>query len=156
MIKLLVTVVLVAVLGVACSSSSTSSTPTQSPFTGTSTITSSPTAIGTGTSSQTPGVATASPTISGSPIAMATSGTLRLAILAPANEILVDTNTITVKGQATAGADVFINGDFVNADASGAFNAMVTLDEGPNEIDVMASDDNENEVVLTLVIFYVK
>jgi len=148
MLKVLLAIALLMTLA-ACSDSSPSDTPQA-----TSTMPSA-TASGTATFTQTPGTS-ASPTVSGTPVATAVSGALTLSILGPVDEIVVDTSTVTVRGQATAGAEVSVNGNVVNVDTNGSFTTIVTLEEGPNEIEIMATDEAENEASITITVFYLR
>lgn len=49
---------------------------------------------------------------------------------------------------------VSVNGDLVEVDATGKFQTAVTLDEGPNIIEVVASDENGNELGVILSVIY--
>jgi hypothetical protein len=44
----------------------------------------------------------------------------------------------------------------VDVDAEGKFSTMVTLEEGPNPIEVLASDFEGNEGSVTLTVIYVR
>lgn len=63
-----------------------------------------------------------------------------LYVLEPALESVVRSPDLTVKGTTTADAVVSVNGKVVPVDAVGAFSAAVTLQVGPNVIEVVASD----------------
>jgi hypothetical protein len=49
---------------------------------------------------------------------------------------------------------VSVNGDLVEVDAGGRFQTTVTLDEGPNIIEVVASDENGKELGVILHVIY--
>jgi hypothetical protein len=77
-------------------------------------------------------------------------GTLPLTVTSPIDSATVSTSTVTVQGQTTPGATVTVNGISDVADANGNFSIDVNLDNGPNAIDVIATDDsgNQGEVLL--------
>ena len=93
----------------------------------------------------------------GMPPAPLTAGTqLKLTVTEPEDNIIVDTDRIEVKGTTGPGAVVSANSEFTTADSQGNFAIVVTLDEGPNIIEVVASDASGNEANLTLTVSYVK
>jgi len=97
----------------------------------------------------------------GMPPAPLTAGTqlkltVKLTVTQPADNIIVDTDRIEVKGTTGPGAVVSANSEFTTADSQGNFAIVVTLDEGPNIIEVVASDASGNEANLTLTVSYVK
>ncbi len=72
----------------------------------------------------------------------------------PADASVVNTNPVTVTGQSIPGAIVSINGDLADIDAKGNFNLIIQLDEGPNILEIVASDDNGNQVDTVLRVIY--
>jgi Glucodextranase, domain B len=80
----------------------------------------------------------------------ASQGTLPLAVTSPIDSATLSTSTVTVQGRTTPGATVTVNGNSDVADANGNFSIGVSLDNGPNAIDVIATDDSGNlgEVLL--------
>jgi uncharacterized protein YfaP (DUF2135 family) len=76
-----------------------------------------------------------------------------LEVTEPQDEITVNTSTIQVKGVTTADATVSVNGFLVDVGADGKFSTTVSLEQGPNSIEVVASDSqgNENSQVLTVI-----
>jgi hypothetical protein len=64
----------------------------------------------------------------------------------------VDSGTVTVTGQTVPGATVSINDQAGIADASGNFSIPISLDAGPNAIDVVATDDNGNQGEVLLMV----
>jgi len=82
------------------------------------------------------------------------SGTLTLQVLSPQDEAVVNTPQVDVIGSAPAGAVISINDDILIVGADGQFKTTVALDEGPNLIEVVASDDNGNETSFILTITY--
>ena len=90
-------------------------------------------------------------------------GNLFTKVTQPENESFVDTSELTVRGKTTADAVVTVtvtNTDPVNVvgaevDADGGFSATVTLEEGPNLIEVYASDYEGREASEFLNVNYV-
>ncbi len=78
-----------------------------------------------------------------------------LTVTQPADESIINVDKVAVIGITTAGAVVSINGELAEVDAEGNFTMMVVLEEGPNIIEVIASDLEGNEESHTLVIVYV-
>jgi hypothetical protein len=78
-----------------------------------------------------------------------------LTVTQPTDESIISTDKVAVIGITTAGAVVSINGELAEVDAEGNFTMMVVLEEGPNIIEVIASDLEGNEESHILVIVYV-
>ena len=83
-----------------------------------------------------------------------TSGTLWLQVLSPQDEAVVNTPQVDVIGSAPAGAVISANDEILIVGDDGQFKTTVSLDEGPNLIEIIASDDNGNEISLILTIIY--
>ena len=79
-----------------------------------------------------------------------------LTITEPLDETTVYTADLVVEGQTEPDAVVSVNEAVVDVDAEGKFSTMVTLEEGPNPIEVLASDFEGNEGSVTLTVIYVK
>ena len=83
---------------------------------------------------------------------------LFLEIIEPENESTVSTASIIVSGSTIPGAVVSISVDteieIADVDEQGNFSATVTLEEGPNYIEVLASDQEGNEEYSILVVIY--
>ncbi len=80
--------------------------------------------------------------------------TLTLQLTLPPNKSIVTTTPITISGRTEPGAEVTINDlPDITADPNGNFSAAVNLDEGDNDIDVLAvnsqGDFAEKEVTVT-------
>jgi len=73
------------------------------------------------------------------------SGTLLLQVLSPQMDII---------GSAAAGAVVSINDEILLVGNDQQFNTTIALDEGPNLIEILASDDQGNETSLLLIVTY--
>ncbi len=82
--------------------------------------------------------------------------TLPLTVTQPLNETTVYTADLVVKGQTESDAVVSVDGVTVEVDAEGKFSTTVTLEEGPNPIEVYASDFEGNEGSVFLTVIYVK
>jgi hypothetical protein len=80
---------------------------------------------------------------------------LLLEVTEPQDAIVVKTNKIRVSGTTSPDADVSINDQFVVVDASGRFTVMVSLEQGPNALEVAARDENGNEAFRILTIIYI-
>jgi len=97
---------------------------------------------------------TPSPTLTPTP----TSTALFLEIVEPENESTVSTESIIVSGSTIPDAVVSILVDteieIADVDEQGDFSATVTLAEGPNYIEVLASDQEGNEEYSILVVIY--
>jgi len=86
---------------------------------------------------------------------------LSLEITQPEDGDQVNTSSVLVSGKTNAGAVVSISVDgndkieIANVDQNGNFSATVTLEEGPNFIEVLASDQQGNEESSSVAIIYV-
>lgn len=80
---------------------------------------------------------------------------LFLEVTEPLDESVVTASPVGVSGTTIPDAVVSVNGEIVEVDEHGKFTTMVTLEEGPNIIEVVASDLEGNEVSKSLVIFYI-
>ena len=82
------------------------------------------------------------------------SGNLTLQVLSPQDGQTVNAKEIQVQGVTSAGAVVSVNDAILIAGADGKFETTVTLQEGPNLIEIIASDDTGNEVSDDLAVTY--
>jgi len=84
---------------------------------------------------------------------------LFLEVTGPEDESEVATSTIAVSGTTIPDAVVSVWVDSVveiaEVDEDGNFSVMVNLEEGPNIIEVIASDWEGNEESTTLIVFYI-
>ena len=78
-----------------------------------------------------------------------------LAVTQPADNSIISTDKVEVRGRTSPDAVVSINGELAEVDEEGNFTMMVVLEEGPNIIEVIASDLEGNQESRTLVIMYV-
>ncbi len=83
-------------------------------------------------------------------------GTVALTVSQPQNETTVYAAALEVKGKTEADAVLSVNGVTVEVNADGSFSTTVTLEEGPNPIEVLASDFEGNEGSAILTVIYVK
>ncbi|MBI2885675.1 MAG: hypothetical protein HYY02_00550 [Chloroflexi bacterium] len=83
------------------------------------------------------------------------ANTLLLEVAAPADESTVNSATAQVTGKTARGATVTVNETIASVDSAGGFAVTVTLLEGPNVIDIIASDDAGNVLMVTLVVTYI-
>ncbi len=77
-------------------------------------------------------------------------GILPLKVTQPIDGATINSDSVVVKGQAGSGATVSVNDEVVTADDQGNFSVSVSLQPGPNAIDVVAIDEdgNENEFLI--------
>ncbi len=84
----------------------------------------------------------------------APSVVLKVKIISPEDNSVVNVPQVEVKGEVPPGTVVTLNDEVVLADARGVFSAIVPLAEGPNTIDVVASDSYGNEDNVQLTVTY--
>ena len=93
----------------------------------------------------------ASPTFE---IAPTVTGNLPFQIISPLDGDIVNTPQVDVIGSAPSGTVVSVNDDILVVGDNGQFRSIVPLEEGPNLIEIVASDDNGSETDLTLTVIY--
>lgn len=77
-----------------------------------------------------------------------------LKVTSPQDESVVNVASIAIEGQAGASSVVSVNGDLVDVDGSGKFRTTVELEEGPNIIEIVASDTTGKEASTILTVIY--
>ena len=77
-----------------------------------------------------------------------------LEVTEPQDEAVVSTSPICVSGSTSPGVEVSVNGELIDVDEQGNFAAMVELEEGPNAIEVIATDYEGNEESCILAVIY--
>ena len=82
------------------------------------------------------------------------SGTLWLQVLSPQDEAVVNIPQVDVIGSAPAEAVVSINDEILIVGNDQQFQTTISLEEGPNLIEIVASDDNGNQASLLLTVTY--
>ncbi len=78
-----------------------------------------------------------------------------LTVTEPTDNSIISADKVEVRGRTSPGAVVSVNGELAEVDEEGNFTMMVVLEEGPNIIEVIASDLEGNEQSRTLVIIYI-
>ncbi len=78
-----------------------------------------------------------------------------LTVTEPADNSIINADKVEVRGRTTPGAVVSVNGELAEVDEEGNFTMIVVLEEGPNIIEVIASDLEGNQESCVLVIIYV-
>ena len=79
---------------------------------------------------------------------------LPLTVTSPQDESIVNTFETVVTGITAPDAVVSVNGMLVDVDADGEFSTTVSLEEGPNSIEVIASDYESHEASQILTVIY--
>ena len=77
-----------------------------------------------------------------------------LEVTEPQDETVVNVSPVRVSGSTSPEAQVSVNGELIDVDGQGNFAAMVELEEGPNVIDVIATDYEANEESSILAVIY--
>jgi hypothetical protein len=67
-------------------------------------------------------------------------------------EVTLTTTTIVIVGTTLNDAILSVDGELVDVDDQGGFSAVAELDEGLNEIEIIASDADGNQVTKTLFV----
>ena len=79
-----------------------------------------------------------------------------LTVTQPADNSIINVDRVKVGGRTIPGAVVSINEEITSADAQGIFAVTITLEEGPNIIEVIASNEEGNEARTSLIVTLVK
>ena len=80
---------------------------------------------------------------------------LTLTILEPQDEAVVKESLLRVVGRTAPDAVVSINGRIIRAiDEDGSFTTVISLAEGPNLVEVIATDYQGNQVNKVLTVIY--
>jgi hypothetical protein len=67
-------------------------------------------------------------------------------------EVPLATTTLAIRGVTLGDAVVSVDGNLVDLDDQGGFAAVAQLDEGANQLDIVASDADGNQVTTTLFV----
>lgn len=97
---------------------------------------------------------TSSPTPTPAVPPAAGTATLTLQVTRPANGATVSTPYVDVQGTTSPRAVVSVNGELADVTKDGRFSVRVELDEGPNLIQVIASDAAGAVQETELVVIY--
>ncbi len=79
-----------------------------------------------------------------------------LTVTQPADDSIISVDKVEVRGHTSPGAVVSVNDEIALADTQGVFTVTISLEEGPNIIEVIASDEEGNEATTSLVVTLVK
>jgi len=79
-----------------------------------------------------------------------------LTVTQPADGSIVEVGSVEVSGRTSPGAVVSVNDEITMADTQGIFTITITLEEGPNIIEIIASDEEGNEATTSLTVTLVK
>ena len=91
----------------------------------------------------------------GSTPAAAVPAALSLTITAPQDEVVVKDSILRVMGRTSPDAVVSVNGNIVRSvDMDGNFSAAVSLLEGPNLLEVIATDYGGSQASQVLTVIY--
>jgi glucodextranase-like protein len=126
--------------------------PTLQPSTPTTSQPTAPAPIPTSPPSS-PAIAPA-PLESSTPSVQSSAPSLVLKVTTPQDESIVNVASVDVAGTTIPGAVVSVNGQLADVDPSGKFRLTLALDEGPNVLEVVASDDSGNQVYTILTVIY--
>ena len=85
-----------------------------------------------------------------------TSGDLWLRLTSPKDGEIVTRDVIDVNGQAPEGTVISLNEEILVVAGDEQFTIPIKLDEGPNVIELVASDLNGDEIALVLTVVYEK
>ena len=83
-----------------------------------------------------------------------TSGSLKVVISSPADETVVSVPSVDVIGQAPSDTVITVNDAIAVVNESGQFFMTVPLDEGPNDLAILASDAQGNQASARLIVTY--
>lgn len=100
---------------------------------------------------------TSSPAVPPAPTPPATQPPVQgvsLKITEPSDETIANLTPVRVAGTTDIDATVSINGNIVEVADDGSFNAMVDLLDGPNVIDVIASNPAGSQSGKTITVIY--
>lgn len=81
-------------------------------------------------------------------------GNLSILLYSPQDEEVFNVSEIEVSGKAPVETVISINDQIVVVSASGEFSVPVSLEEGPNIIELVASDIEGNELDIVLTVVY--
>ena len=85
-----------------------------------------------------------------------TNGTFWLQVFTPQDGDIVNQEVIHVTGQAPAETVISLNEDIFLVADEGVFSIPVTLEEGPNVLELVASNIDGDEIDLILTVVYEK
>lgn len=80
---------------------------------------------------------------------------VELKVIEPQDESIVYSSPVVVRGTAWPDAVVSVDGQMAEVDEEGNFEVSVSLEEGPNLIEVVASDFRGNERRIEIAVIYI-
>lgn len=89
-----------------------------------------------------------------SPVTNVNANAIPLSISSFKDSDIISAARLTVKGKTAPNADVSINDADTKADATGSFSSFLTLEEGDNAIEIVASDPDGNYSVWNATVTY--
>ena len=72
----------------------------------------------------------------------------------PNDQSIVSTSPIPVSGRTSFDAVVSVNGVSVSVDELGIFSTTVALEDGPNIIDIVATDPDGDDLSVIIAVIY--
>ena len=87
------------------------------------------------------------------PVLTQTSGGLTVEVFSN-SDVEVNEPDYIVSGRAPSGTVLSINDEIILVDQSQSFSTVITLEDGPNLIEIVASDSEGNEVSFMLTVSY--
>ena len=88
------------------------------------------------------------------PPVLVVSGELSIQVISPLDEEILNTPEVDVTGTAPDGTVISVNEELVLVGGDGSFKLTLSLEEGPNLIEIVASDINGSEVTQLLTVMY--
>ena len=81
------------------------------------------------------------------------SAALFLDVTSPSGDGTLNTQNLPVSGKTSPGAVVSVDGDLVTVGSDGSFSTQLKLRQGPNDVEVVASDrqGNERSVIRSII-----
>lgn len=87
---------------------------------------------------------------------VASASALELVVTAPQDEVVVKDAVIRLVGRSSPDAVVSVNGNIVRSmDIEGNFSTLVSLVEGPNLLEVIATDYRGGQASQVLTVIYI-
>lgn len=114
----------------------------------------SPAAPAKASPTATVGVAVSKPVATAFAASAPPAKALFLEVDAPAEDTSVDSPALDVRGRTIREAVVSVNGDLAKVGRDGSFAIQIQLDEGANDVEVVASDPLGNETFVIRSVIY--
>ena len=97
-------------------------------------------------------VQSASPQTTPTPTPEAPETSFFLDVIQPVDNSIVNTDKVEVRGDTRPRAVVSVNEEITSVGSDGIFSVTITIEEGPNIIEVIASDEKGNEAMTILTV----